>query len=220
MPLPPDLLDRFSRSVRSLAASLGERPVSAWEIVRRLLADHPDYGGSSLTRSSPGARATRARSTCGCGASPVGTTPTRCAAKALEVIDGRMTILALGAREPEVAAWLTDSALATRLAEGLRVDPLRLRSSEERIGPRRVLTGHDGPVLCVALGTLAGREVVVSGGGDDSVRVWDPASGEPRVLTGHGRRYLVRGPRNPGRARGNGLGWRRRHGAHLGRGGR
>src|SRR5207245_1422326 len=48
-----------------------------------------------------------------------------------------------------------------------------------------VLTGHEGGVW-VAVGRAAGREVIVSGGGDGTVRVWDPGGqAEPVVLTGH-----------------------------------
>jgi WD40 repeat protein len=45
--------------------------------------------------------------------------------------------------------------------------------------PHRTLTGHIGGVWSVASGELAGRPVVISGGGDATVRVWDLASGTP-----------------------------------------
>jgi len=35
------------------------------------------------------------------------------------------------------------------------------------------LTGHTGTVLAVALGSVGGREVIVSGGVDQTVRIWD-----------------------------------------------
>jgi hypothetical protein len=57
-----------------------------------------------------------------------------------------------------------------------------------RLGhPNQPLTGHDGWVYSVAMGQVGGRDVVVSGGSDGTVRVWDPttggAVGEP--LIGH-----------------------------------
>ena len=58
----------------------------------------------------------------------------------------------------------------------------------------RVLTGHDGPVVAVAVSadgrtavSAGGRTAVSGGRGDDGrVRVWDLAgTAAPRVLTGH-----------------------------------
>ncbi|MEU6275985.1 WD40 repeat domain-containing protein [Streptomyces populi] len=49
-----------------------------------------------------------------------------------------------------------------------------------------MLRGHSGPVLSLeSLESGEGREVVVSAGGDGTVRLWDPGTGETRmVLTG------------------------------------
>jgi hypothetical protein len=51
----------------------------------------------------------------------------------------------------------------------------------------RVLSGHRGAVNSVAFGELDGRTVVVSGSSDETVRVWDLATGTPigAPFTGH-----------------------------------
>ena len=49
------------------------------------------------------------------------------------------------------------------------------------------LTGHTGAVCAVAVGRAGDRDVIVSGGGDGTVRVWDAVTGQPAgpPLTGH-----------------------------------
>jgi len=42
---------------------------------------------------------------------------------------------------------------------------------------RAVLEGHQGPVTGVCAVTVAGRQLLASGGSDGTVRIWDPASG-------------------------------------------
>ena len=53
--------------------------------------------------------------------------------------------------------------------------------------PHRSLTGHDGSVMSVAVGEVDGEPVIVSGGDDATVRMWDARTGQPRgaPLTGH-----------------------------------
>ena len=53
--------------------------------------------------------------------------------------------------------------------------------------PHQQITGHKGQVLAVAAAELDGRPVVISGGGDETVRVWDLATGTPigGPFTGH-----------------------------------
>ena len=60
--------------------------------------------------------------------------------------------------------------------------------------PHMEITGHDGAVTAVAIGRIGDRDVIISGSsdmfkddGDNTVRVWDAATGQPRgrPLTGH-----------------------------------
>ena len=55
--------------------------------------------------------------------------------------------------------------------------------------PHRALTGHSGGVSAVAAAELDGRPVVISGSSDQTVRVWDLATGVPvgAPFTGHSR---------------------------------
>src|SRR5574342_410006 len=56
------------------------------------------------------------------------------------------------------------------------------------------LTGHTGRVWAVAIGRVGDRDVIISGGGDATVRIWDAETGPPvgDPLTGHtGRVWAV-----------------------------
>ena len=88
-------------------------------------------------------------------------------------VEERAAVLELGARQLG-ARWIAD-----RLAElppGGR--PWSVRWAHEHpVGHDRILGWHDGPVLAVAVGKKDGRAVVVSGGSDGVIRVWDLRTG-------------------------------------------
>lgn len=60
--------------------------------------------------------------------------------------------------------------------------------------PHQQLDGHRGTVRAVALGRVDGSGVIVSGGGE-TVRLWDPSTGEPTRTPLGGRRGRVRAVR-------------------------
>ena len=79
--------------------------------------------------------------------------------------------------------------LAARIAGAAPDRPWQTRWSHgRRATGHQVLTGHDGAVTAVAAGALPdGTPVIISGGGDGTVRVWRTADGTPvgEPLTGH-----------------------------------
>ena len=48
--------------------------------------------------------------------------------------------------------------------------------------PGEPLTGHTRMVVAVALGSVAGREVIVSGSWDNTVRIWGSAPNPITIL--------------------------------------
>jgi hypothetical protein len=85
---------------------------------------------------------------------------------------GEDTLRTLGIRSATggTKSWRIDETFAQPLRPAL--DPL---------------AGHDGGVRAVAVGERHGRSVIVSGGEDQTVRVWDLATGQPvgDPFTGH-----------------------------------
>jgi WD40 repeat protein len=88
----------------------------------------------------------------------------------------------------EQAAWHLAPELVQSIGR-LDVDK-RLRilwASPRSVAPHRILTGHEGYVSAVGVGSLGDRTLVVSGGRDGTVRLWDAERPdiEPVVLRGH-----------------------------------
>ena len=79
------------------------------------------------------------------------------------------------------AGWPPHRRLRQRRRDGAGVGP----GHRHPVGDP--FTGHSGPVNAVAVAELDGRPVVVSGSDDETVRVWDLATGTPvgDPLTGH-----------------------------------
>ena len=80
------------------------------------------------------------------------------------------------------------NALADRIVEDGFPMPWRPRWVAWRLPrARRMFTGHNGRIPCIVTAELDGQPVVVSGGVDATVRVWDLATGHARgePLIGH-----------------------------------
>ncbi|WP_189083150.1 nSTAND1 domain-containing NTPase, partial [Mangrovihabitans endophyticus] len=83
------------------------------------------------------------------------------------------------ARAPHLAQAITDSGLPLPFVTDWA--SCRLPTAHHTI------TGHTGEVDAVAVGQLDGRTIIVSGSDDNTVRVWDAATGTPvgDPFTGH-----------------------------------
>jgi WD40 repeat protein len=199
-PLPggSGLLLEFSQSVRTVAADLAGREVTAWEIADELLVLHPEYGESQLRRFSPplGRREPLERWLMLVASlfdrDTVGASPAR-------VIDGRMTLRSLARLEPELGLLYRRWGIAARLADDVAVSretvyrgwALPRRPSEwvelAVFGGPEVLAGPfalspDGTLLAVA--SVEGDEYARPRPG--TAHLWDVLGGSERaVLRGH-----------------------------------
>ncbi len=69
--------------------------------------------------------------------------------------------------------------LAQRLSSATIWQPVWATSQSRSARLRLTMTGHTGEVRAVVVGRAGDREVIVSGGGDGTVRVWDAATLQP-----------------------------------------
>ena len=85
------------------------------------------------------------------------------------------------------AARYRHTVLAQRLSQAAIWQPVWASSQSRSASLRMTLTGHTDAVTAVAVGRTGDREVIVSGSQDNTVRVWDAATGQPvgQPLAGH-----------------------------------
>src|SRR5262249_48886199 len=86
-----------------------------------------------------------------------------------------------------VAAHLGLSGLMARCQQNPQPGTPVMRWAHTLGTHHQRLTGHTGRVYAVAVGRVGGRAVIVSGSGDATVQVWDPATGQTvgAPLTAH-----------------------------------
>ena len=85
------------------------------------------------------------------------------------------------------AARYGNFVLARRLSSTAFWQPIWATSKIRSPRLRLTLTGHPGQVLAVALGRAEGRDVIISGSSDQTIRIWDASTGQPvgSPMTGH-----------------------------------
>jgi WD40 repeat protein/tRNA A-37 threonylcarbamoyl transferase component Bud32 len=174
----------WSRDGMTLATAAG-KSIKVWDVgSRRVQADWlaHDAAITCLAVSPDGSRIA--------SASTQWSRATGGEVRVWDTVAGKQTA-ALPTREPvsSLAFHPQGDALAigTGQAEVGRIELHDLTSSQ----PRQTLTGHGGPVACLAFG--ADRRTLVSGGSDHTVRAWDTTTGKEKnpLLRQHGQAMAV-----------------------------